>query len=503
MKDGVWRHLAESMALGCLLALAFIHPAPSGWGFHEALLAFLFPALLLRAVLQGRHLGWIYLTLLVGFSALFHWVPAMIADMGNLPYGVAVLATILLNAYEALGFLGVAWVARVLHRRSGPWAAALGAALGVYLWECCGFHVYTWSWGAALGGLPWLARSAAFLTSYGCSALFWGGAVLAGDRLSRRAWGPAARVPATLLGILLLLAGAWSLLPRSPERELDVVIIQPNFDPGTRMPGMEAEMWARSDAELKDRGLPRKEVATLLLWAESSVMEPRRDERRVDPRLPEEARRRGLAWLYGTEGGAFNLLRGEAPGRPTFLQAKVQPMPFGERMPGPAPVRRALDRLLDWHSQEPGELGPRSSFGFDTPQGPLRVHPLICSEAMDGSRVQRGLATAGGELLSNHSNDGWFERSIATDLHGAQIRLRAVETGLPLVRATLTGKSGLFREDGSWALWGEARSEAAYAFTLRWRPIQTPARHAVLGSLWLSLLGIGTMLLAWRRRAQP
>ena len=124
------------------------------------------------------------------------------------------------------------------------------------------------------------------------------------------------------------------------------------------------------------------------------------------------------------------------------------------------------------------------------PQGPLRVHPLICSEALRPLRVQAGLALAGADLLSNHTNDGWFERGPATDLHAAQIRLRAVETGLPLLRATLTGKSGVFREDGSWVLWGEPMTEAAYGFTLRWRPVTTPARQPWLLPALMALLAL-------------
>ena len=51
-----------------------------------------------------------------------------------------------------------------------------------------------------------------------------------------------------------------------------------------------------------------------------------------------------------------------------------------------------------------------------------------------------------------------------------------METGLPMLRATLTGKSGLFRADGAWELWGAPMTEAAYGLELHWRPISTPAR---------------------------
>ena len=260
---------------------------------------------------------------------------------------------------------------------------------------------------------------------------------------------------------------------------------------------MEEALWARTDAALRDAGLPRPACATLVLWPESSVLG--RDDRLPSARLRWEAQHRGVAWLFGTEGGLFNFVRGEAAGQPSFVQAKVLPMPFGERMPGPPSVRQWLDRQLGFVSQAPGVLGPGSSFTFPTPQGPLRAHPLICSEALLESRVADGLAVAGGDLLTNHTNDGWFDRSPATDLHAAQIRLRPVEAGLPLLRATLTGKSGVFREDGSWVLWGEPMTEAVHAFHLTWRPIATPARSPRLILWLLALLGLGLGVGAWKR----
>ena len=137
-------------------------------------------------------------------------------------------------------------------------------------------------------------------------------------------------------------------------------------------------------------------------------------------------------------------------------------------------MSRWLDRTLGFVSQSSRQPDPGQQLHFPTPQGPLRVHPLICSEALLSGRVQDGLGLAGGDLLTNHTNDGWFERSPATDLHAAQIRLRAVEAGLPLLRATLTGKSGLFREDGSWDLWGEAHDRGG----LRHPAALAPHHHA-------------------------
>jgi apolipoprotein N-acyltransferase len=130
--------------------------------------------------------------------------------------------------------------------------------------------------------------------------------------------------------------------------------------------------------------------------------------------------------------------------------------------------------------------------------GGVTVAPLICSEALDPERAREGLALGGANLLSNHTNDGWFDRSIATDLHAAQIRLRPVELGVPLVRATLTGKSGIFREDGHFQLWGAPLSEGAYTVALDWRPVHTPARSPLLQRLLAGGLALGALLVAWR-----
>jgi apolipoprotein N-acyltransferase len=494
------RSLAESIALAVVFALGFRFPAASGHGYLEAVASFAFPTLLLWRAFGGRALGWSYLTLWLGMAAIFSWVPETLETKGNLPRGAAYLGACLFYAYEAFGFFLVVWIARLLLRRAGIAASSLGAALGVLLFELHAFHIYPCSFGAALGGLPVPARGAAFLGTYGLSALIFGTASATAGLLLRRGWRLALLAPACALALLLALGAAWHWLPREPERVLDIVIVQPNYPPGVRRAGMEADMWRRTDPVLREKGLPRSGVTTLLLWPESAVLGQRHEL--PDSHVVAEAKRRGVAWLFGTEGRLLNLVRGEVDDRPSFIQAKVEPMAFGERMPGPRVVRLWLDDTLGFISQEPGTLTAHSSFAIPTPQGELLVHPLICSEALLPLRARDGLALAGGEILSNHTNDGWFGTSIATDLHAAQIRLRAVELGVPLVRATLTGKSGLFRADGTWELWGEPLTEATYAFELRWQPVHTPARSAWV--LRAMLAGLALALLArrpWRRSA--
>ncbi len=488
----------EALVLGIVFALAFRLPGALG-GWLEPLAALAFPLLFLEAAFRGRHALWLWLSLMAGFALLFSWVPATLQAKGGLPWALALLGAVLLWAWEALGLLLVALVARSLVRRAGAWPAAFGAALAVLLWEAFAFHVYPWSWGAAFGAQPWMARSAAFLGTWGLAALAWGAGAWGAARRAQGASAPRILAgPGLALALMGALGFAWQWLPRGAERHLDVAIVQPNFPAGLRWPGMEADMWRRSDALLRAQGLPPPDRPTLLLWPESSVLG--RDDRRPDPRLRWEATRRNVAWLFGTEGGPYNLVRGEVAGRSTFLFAKVDPMAFGERIPGPPAFRHWADARLGFVSQEPGELKPGCAFVVPAPGGDIRVHPLLCSEALMPERAREGLVLGQADLLSNHTNDGWFEHSIATDLHADQIRLRATELGVPLVRATLTGKSGLFREDGRFQLWGGAMTEGAWTVDLDWRPVQTPARSPWLLRLLVGGLAAGCLLLGWVTR---
>ena len=484
--------LASSLALAAFFWLGF--GFPNAWGGTlSALFGFLFPAMLLEARFRKRHLGWIFLACALGVAAIFAFVPRTVAVKGDLPWSLAWTASILFWAWEGLGFTLVAAFSGWAFQRNGRWAAAFAAAFGIALWERFGFHVYPWSWGTAVSAVPLLARGAAFTTTTGFSALLWGAGAWTAAALVE---GKPLRVflgPIAAFGALFALGAAWPLLPKGPERKLDLVMIQPNFVAGERRPAMEEAMWALTDPVLAANHLPRADSSTLVLWPESSVLG--RDDREPDPRITREAATRGVAWLYGTEGGLYNLARGEAPGRPTFLQAKVEPMPFGERMPGPDWFRHWLDAKLGFISQEPGTLTPG---GFDA--GGVKVAPLICSEALDPERAREGLAIAHADLLANITNDGWFEATDATDLHGAHIRLRACELGVPLARATLTGKSGVFYADGTGGLWGSPMSQAAYALRLDWRPVRTPARSPWVLRLLLLAAATGTLFFCFRRR---
>ena len=123
-------------------------------------------------------------------------------------------------------------------------------------------------------------------------------------------------------------------------------------------------------------------------------------------------------------------------GRVIATYDKVHLVPFGEYVP----LRNILplDKITPGGSDFSAGPGPRTLVVAGLPP----VSPSICYEA-----IFPGALVAASEpralWLLNVTNDAWFGRSAGPHQHFASARLRAIEQGLPLVRAANTGISAV------------------------------------------------------------
>ncbi|MES2861810.1 MAG: apolipoprotein N-acyltransferase [Pseudomonadota bacterium] len=117
---------------------------------------------------------------------------------------------------------------------------------------------------------------------------------------------------------------------------------------------------------------------------------------------------------------------------------KYRLVPFGEFLPlgglmGAIGVRSLVHMPSDFSA------GPRPS-PIDLPNAP-RVQPLICYESLYPGFTPG--ADGRPEWIVNVSNDAWFGATSGPIQHLNLASYRAIETGLPVVRATPTGVSAM------------------------------------------------------------
>jgi apolipoprotein N-acyltransferase len=113
-------------------------------------------------------------------------------------------------------------------------------------------------------------------------------------------------------------------------------------------------------------------------------------------------------------------------------------VPFGEYLP----FQNFLERLglMQITKVQGGFIAGARRRAIEVPRAP-RFLPLICYEIIfPGEAVPRSERP---DWLVNLTNDGWFGISSGPYQHLQQARVRAIEEGLPLVRAANTGISAV------------------------------------------------------------
>jgi apolipoprotein N-acyltransferase len=187
----------------------------------------------------------------------------------------------------------------------------------------------------------------------------------------------------------------------------------------------------------------------LLVWPESLAGTGWREEPELQAAIQAVRRMGARALLTGSLDvrgpETFNcaILFQGPEGRPAEVYDKTHLVVMGEYVPL-AGVFPWLRKLVP----PGGDLTAGKISGLLSLESPsVRLAPLICFEDAV-PRVVRRAAQKLPHLLVNLTNDAWFGASAGSRQHLENARLRAVETRLPLLRATNDGVTALISPRG-------------------------------------------------------
>jgi apolipoprotein N-acyltransferase len=434
---------ADLAAVAAGLALPFAF-APWGWWP----LALLTPAALFlswRHAAPGRAAGRGFLFGFAAFLTGTWWTFISVHEFGQAPVALAAFLTVALAAVMGLYYALLGWLAARWLPPGGAlrWLVGLPAA----------WTAIEWLRGWFLSGFPWLSLGysqtdsllGAFAPLAGVYGIGWICALGAGalaavlvDRLAVRAL-----AVATLFAVFAAagLAGdrSWTEPAGEPLR---AVMVQGAVG--------QDEKWLAAALE------PTRQLyleltrphwgADLVIWPEAAIPSLLHQERDFLSALDAEARAAGSELLLGIlerdpESGQFyNIL--VSLGGEVEIYRKRQLVPFGEYFPVPDFVRRWLRLMnLPYSDFTPGRADPPPMALAGT-----LVAPTICYE--DAFGAQQRVFFPAAELLINVSNDAWFGDTRAPHQHLQIARLRSMETGRWMLRATNNGITAVIDPGG-------------------------------------------------------
>lgn len=388
-----------------------------------------------RATLLGALTG----AVATGLSFRFLVAPMMSA--GGLSPASAALAYAALTLWHAVPFAIAAFVGALAARRGG--SASLLTATAIVALERLFPVPIPWCFGASLIDAPALVQSAAWLGPAGptLTAVL---ASVASAELLRAAAGVAPDRRALTIGAALFAGsafGGWFALGRA-RQSADAA---PTFRVGLIQQGTDERLLEPLVTTSRELAL---EGAELVVWSEGAFpgVLPEGDAASAIGEVL-EGRTGGASTLVGAVTRDPNGLRNAAillapDGTELGRHDKGQLLPFAERLP--------LERELPWLRA----LSPRSGrFVAGTDTGKLQVGravlaPSICYEDLFASRAHTVGDAPSANLLVNLTNDAWFAGSQARGTHFALARMRAVESGRTLIRASRDGVTAAVAPSG-------------------------------------------------------
>lgn len=470
MKPGGWALLAAG---GVLYALGNV-----GWGLWP--LAFICLVPLWQSIHTRRHssspgaagVGLVYGA--AAYAAGFGWLWPLAGQFVDSVWGAALL-WLAYGAWFALGFGVYALCSQWLLRRGCPWWASLTAPLLLLeAWQVGLFpaylgaglvHTQNIAQLAGLGGVLLLSAFAIYLN--GCIYHFV-------SHLQLRQ----CLISTAQAGLVLFVAATYGYAqlqgktPVSEQVPVNVGIVQNNVVRASTHSAIGSAEFAKATHQRNlelSRRLLQQQAIDVLVWPESAYSRALRRPLPLDAQMI----RRDLEvpLLFGAtsnlhhEGRAMSansLFLSDRQGRIEQVYDKQKLLPFAETVPDLTLPRMLEDRLPEtWlqHWSESylswlGALFPWHQRFMPGPAeqvltlGPLRMATPICFELIDAAYVRQLVRGGAANMIVSIANDAWFGRSQEPFMHLALARMRAIEHGVWVVRATNSGISALINPRG-------------------------------------------------------
>ena len=353
---------------------------------------------------------------------------------------MAPFAVVLLSLGLALFWAFAFWAARLLSH------ATFGLVLTWTATEIARAYVFT--------GFPWASPAQVAINGPMSQVLAWGGPhaatfalLLCGWALSLPGRWPMKTGQALLFGAVVLALYAPLTRPTAEVSGHWVRLIQPNAAQHLKWrPDMAEVFFERQLAMTAAPAQVTEQVPDLVVWPETAI--PWRLET-AGPALVEIARAgNGVPVVLGALRAQADRLRNalaviDPNGAAGAVYDKHHLVPFGEYMPfASLATRLGLSALVAQAGIFSSGPGPQV-LDF----GPLGTAlPLICYEAVFAQGVNA--APTRPDFLLQITNDAWFGQYAGPQQHLAQARMRAIEQGLPLMRAANTGISAMIDPAG-------------------------------------------------------
>jgi apolipoprotein N-acyltransferase len=433
--------------LGAAAALA-MPPLNWWWALFVSVPLFLFRFGSVTTRAHAFRSGWMF-----GFGYFclaLHWIGfAFLVDaktyLWMMPFAVGGLAAVMALYWGLAGL-----VAQVLARRVMPPFFGFPIALSVCEW-LRGHLMTGFPWavpGLTADGMGGVAQLASITGMTGLTLL-----VLLSAAAPFAVFAEASRAQkSAMLGALLVIPvahvwGQWRLMSNPPSHVegADFRIVQPNLS--------QDDKWRNDNASRSFDELVALSIAPsathdikYIVWPESAV-----------------------AFLIDESEGAKNVLRSSLREGQFLLTGSLRRLPsnhetFYTSIIAFDHAARIVGVYDKWRLVPGGEFLPFSSIleplgfqrvvslpgGFTAGTGPGSIElpglghvgMLICYEVA----FPHQLVVSGKRPLAlvNVTNDGWFGTSTGPYQHLAQVRLRAIEQGLPIIRSANTGISAVF-----------------------------------------------------------